>query len=316
MQQLRRTLIAWLGAALAVGVVTLPSSAVVQADSTWMPGPNAAGDNTYAGFVDAPSANATVPTGSFVVNGWFVDKTAQGWAGADDVQVFQGTMDGGGKMLAKATIGQNRPDVAAALGSPLWAGSGFTAVVPPDSLAPGAQTLSVYAHTPDKGWWYTQVPVNVSTPAAAAPAPGPAASSPPAGAAPGSVPQNQALVVAFEQPTDGEILYTRNTFEISGYALDRNATPSQGVSGSGVNRVQVYIGNDRTNGGIYLGDADLGYTSGVADAMYGQPFGYSGWRLTFMPTQFHANSYTLYAYARSAVTGMEDQAQRLITIHE
>jgi hypothetical protein len=119
-------------------------------------------DNTYDGYIDAPQMNATVPTGAFTVAGWFVDKTAQGWAGADDVQIWQGTMDGGGKMLAKAVFAQSRPDVAAATSNPYWAASGFGAVVPAGSLSTGNQTLSVYAHTPGKGWWFKQVNVSVS----------------------------------------------------------------------------------------------------------------------------------------------------------
>src|SRR5437016_7680811 len=87
---------------------------VLAQSSGWQPGPGAVLDNTYDGFIDVPSAGATVPgSGSFSVAGWFVDTTAQGWAGADDIQVWLGTMDGGGQMLAKALLGQNRPDVAA-----------------------------------------------------------------------------------------------------------------------------------------------------------------------------------------------------------
>src|SRR5438094_3879828 len=67
----------------------------------WQPGPGAILDNTYTGFIDLPTNGATVPgTGSFTVAGWFVDQTAQGWAGADDVQVWLGTLDCGGRMLA------------------------------------------------------------------------------------------------------------------------------------------------------------------------------------------------------------------------
>src|SRR3984893_12676684 len=146
-QKLRRSSIAWLGAALLVGALILPGPAAADdAFTSWTGGPGAAGHNTYTGFVDLPPANATVPTGSFVVSGWFVDQTAQGWAGADDVQVFQGTMDGGGKQLAKAIFGQSRPDVAAALGTPYWAASGFSATIASSALAAGGQTLSVYAH--------------------------------------------------------------------------------------------------------------------------------------------------------------------------
>src|SRR4029077_7492007 len=87
------------------------------------------------------------------------------------------TMDGGGKMLAKAVFAQNRPDVASATGNPFWAASGFGADIPASSLATGNQTLSVYAHTPGKGWWFKQVNVNVSASAATNPAP--AAAAPP-----------------------------------------------------------------------------------------------------------------------------------------
>jgi hypothetical protein len=309
MQRLRRTLTAWLGLALVAAAICIPSSAAAGSDSTWTAGPAAAGDNTYDGFIDAPAANANVPTGNFVVSGWFVDKSAQGWAGADDIQVFQGTMDGGGKMLAKAVISQNRPDVAAALGTPFWSASGFTALVPASSLSPGAQTLSVYAHTPDKGWWYKQVPVNVTSAASTTIAP--AASAPAPSVASGALPH-----VGFEKPVIGEIVTVKNDYEIIGYAVDTNAAPNQGVLGSGINQVAVYIGNDRTNGGIFLGNADLGFSDGVALSQFGPQFASAGWRLTFKPTQFHANTYNLFAYARSALTGKEDSAQRFFAIHE
>src|SRR5690242_11283184 len=120
--------VAPLVAALAL-LLSLAPAASAQA-AGWQPGPGGVGDNTYTGFIDAPTGGATVPGGgAFFVAGWFVDTTAQGWAGADDVQVWLGTMDGGGHMLAKAQFAQPRPDVASALGNPFYAASGFTAVV-------------------------------------------------------------------------------------------------------------------------------------------------------------------------------------------
>jgi hypothetical protein len=96
MRRLRHTLLAWLSVAALTGALSAPAIVAADTFSTWTPGPGAADDDTYAGFIDVPPANATVPTGNFEVDGWFVDTTAQGWAGADDVQVFQGTMVGGG----------------------------------------------------------------------------------------------------------------------------------------------------------------------------------------------------------------------------
>jgi hypothetical protein len=310
-QRLRGGFVGWLGAVLLVGAIVAPVPAAADAGSPWTAGPGAALDDTYTGYIDVPSANATVPTGSFTVAGWFVDKTAQGWAGADDVQVWQGTMDGGGKLLAKALFAQSRPDVAAATGNPFWAASGYAAVVPPSALAAGPHTLLVYVHTPGKGWWYKQVSVNVSAGAVTTTAPAPS------GGAPVPVVSGAALpIVAIEKPKDGEIVLTKNDYEIIGYALDRNAAPNQGVTGSGINRVQVYIGNDRDNGGLFLGEAELGFSDSTPIAQYGGQFASSGWRLVFHPTQFHANTYLIFAYARSAVSGKEDVTQRFFAIHE
>jgi hypothetical protein len=295
----------WLGVGLLMAALLAPAPAAAQAP-TWLPGPGAILDPTYDGFIDLPANAATVPNGGFTVAGWFVDKTAQGWAGADDVQVWQGTMDGG-KMLAKASFAQNRPDVGAAEGNPFYSASGFSTSIPAGSLGTGNQTLSVYVHTAGKGWWYKQVTANVSgsAPAAASPsAPAPAAAT--AGSA--------LPILGFVKPTDGEKVLTKDDYEIIGFALDRAAQPNQGVAGSGINRVQVYVGA-REDNGVFLGEADLGFSDATA-ASYGQQFASAGWRIHFKPTQFHANTYLLYAYARSAVTGKEESTQRFFAIRE
>jgi hypothetical protein len=77
----------------------------------------------------------------------------------------------------------------------------------------------------------------------------------------------------------------------------------------------VYIGGDRDNG-VYLGDATLGYSDSVPAGMFGAQFANAGWRLTFTPTKFHVNTYLLYAYARSAVSGNEDVATRYFAIRD
>jgi hypothetical protein len=305
-RQRRRVVIAWLGLAVLMGALLAPMPAAADATSTWTGGPSAVLDNTYDGYIDKPSANATVSNGNFLVGGWFVDKTAEGWAGADGMQVFLGSMDGGGKKLADGLVAQSRPDVAAATGNQFWATSGFSAAIPSGSLSSGAQVVSVYMHTPAKGWWYKQVSVNVSSSSAAS-APAPAPSAPSSGAA--------LPIVGIDKPKDGEQLPTRSDYEIIGYALDKNAPPNAGVAGSGINRVQLYMDAERDNGGTYLGDATLGYSSDTG-ATFGPQFASSGWRLTFKPTEFHANSRLIYAYARSAVSGKEDLAVRYFSIHE
>jgi len=308
MQHLRRTFLAWLGVAGLVGASLAPVPAAAQS-AGWQQGPGAILDNTYIGFVDQPSANASVPMGGFTVSGWFVDQQAQGWAGADQVQVFQGTMDGGGKLLATGLVAQNRPDVAGATGNPFWAASGFSAAIPVDAMSIGTQTLSVYVHTAGKGWWFKQVQLNVTSQAAP-----PSVAAP----APAAAPSGAALpIIAIEKPKDGEQLNTHSgDYQIIGYALDKNAPSTVGVAGSGIDRVEVYIDAERDNGGTLLGDADLGFSDSAPASQYGDQFASAGWRLTFKPTNFHANTHLLYAYAHSAYSGKEDLAVRYFSIHE
>src|SRR5712691_4536052 len=310
MRKFRRTLIAWCGLVGLLGALIGPAAVFADPVTAWTAGPEAILDPTYDGYIDIPKLNSTVPTGSFTVAGWFVDKTAEGWAGADDVQIWQGTMDGGGKMLAKAVFAQSRPDVAAATGNPFWAASGFGGVVPAGSLAVGGQALSVYAHTPGKGWWYKQVQVTVSAGAAASPAPAPGVAAPAPTVSGGALP-----IVGIEKPKDGENVLTKDAYEIVGFALDKNASTNQGVAGSGINRVQLYLGAERENNGTFLGEADLGFSDSVA-ATYGGQFTSAGWRLVFKPTSFKANTYLMFAYARSVVTGKEEVATRFFAIRE
>jgi hypothetical protein len=217
------------------------------------------------------------------------------------VQIWLGTMDGGGTMLAKANFAQSRPDVAAAEANPFWDASGFGAVVPAGALSAGPQTLSVYVHTPGKGWWFKQVQVNVSGTAAAPAAPAAA----PAAAAP-TVSGGAPPVVVIEEPTPGENIGTKNTFQLIGYAVDRNASANQGSQGTGIDRVSVYVDAERDNGGTFAGDADLAFSDQMAQAKYGAQFANAGWRLTFKPTSLHKGAHTFFVYAHSMVTGKED----------
>jgi hypothetical protein len=282
-----------------LGAVLAPALASADPLTAWTAGPDAILDDTYDGFIDAPAMNATVPTGNFSVTGWFVDRDAQGWAGADSIQVWLGTMDGGGKQVAEALIGQPRPDVAAAENNPYWVTSGFSAVVPSGALPTGAQTLSVYAHTPGKGWWYKQVNLNVSGTTSAV-----VSSGPPATATSGAAP-----VLVIEVPNQGTTFSTKlPTFSMMGYALDPAAAPNQGSQGSGIDQVLVYAEKPREQNGIFLGNAALGFEDAGAAATYGSQFVNSGWRFDVAPTSFHAGVHNVYVYAHSVVSNKENTA--------
>jgi len=252
--------------ASAVAAVVVLVAPVAAQSSDWQAGAGAVGDPTYTGFIDAPRSGATVPgSGSFLVNGWFVDKTAQGWAGADDVQVWLGTMDGGGRMLAKAQFAQNRPDVASALGNPYWAASGFSATV--GGLPAGSQTLNVYAHTPAKGWWFKGVTVNGggsggSTAAAPAPSGGSSTGAP---------------VLTITAPAAESNVSTKNgDYTITG-TVDNP---------SNVDRIEVWINGERN--AQYA--TELGTTTPLSDG---------SWSLTFRPTKFPSTHSNIYVYAHN-----------------
>jgi hypothetical protein len=93
--------------------------------------PGATGDNTtYAGVIDAPLNDARlIRTGSLQLAGWFLDRTATGWAGADDIEISVGTMGNGGSLVTHALFAEERPDVASAFDRPDWRRSGWSAAV-------------------------------------------------------------------------------------------------------------------------------------------------------------------------------------------
>jgi hypothetical protein len=268
--------VALFGAVSALLLASVPSVSA-QSAGDWSPGPGAILDNTYAGFIDVPPAGSTVPgSGSFTVAGWFVDKAAQGWAGADDVQVWLGTMDGGGKMLAKALFAQSRPDVGTALGNPYWSASGFGASIDGSSVPAGPQTLNVYAHTPGKGWWFKGVNVigggSGTGTAAAAP------SAPAAGGAP---------QVTILNPTENQNVSTKSDYTITGSVSDPG----------NIDRIEVWINGERDASSARL----LGTTTPSSDG---------SWSVTFSPTRFASTHSNLYVYAHNRVTNLETLANR------
>jgi hypothetical protein len=213
--------------------VTTPTAASTPSFGSWTGGGDASGANTYVGRIEAPANRRSVNQGSnLLVSGWAADTTAQGWAGFDMMSVYSGTRESGTK-LADGAVGLTRTDISDAFG-PNFAKSGFSAVVPASALAnlsTGATNLNVYLHTPNKGWWYKSVAINLTA------APTLAFPTDP--------------IVTFTRPIDGEIITERqvnNKYTVSGFALDRNPpapgqNPGGGASGChcGIASVLMYI---------------------------------------------------------------------------
>jgi hypothetical protein len=261
---------------LAAVALALPTAPDAAAQTTgWQPGPDATPDSVNQGFIDSPGSGAIVLTsGPFLVRGWFVDPTAQGWAGTDNVQIWLGPMDGGGQLLSQAQVGQSRPDVAAALNNPAWTKSGFSASVPGAAVPGGPQTLYVYAHTPGKGWWYQTVNVNGGGSGANVAAPSAA------GAAPGGPPQLQVV-----SPTEGE--------DIS--QLTREFTVTGQVNDAANTTIDVWFDGERTGSG----GTDLGTATPLSDG---------SWSLVINPTHFPTGHHNLYVYANDSATGLQSEA--------
>jgi len=261
--------------ALVILTVT-PLAAAAQSSPSWTAAPGAAADaSDYLGFIDTPTNGATVSSGGAVqINGWFVDATAQGWSGADQVQVFEGLMGDGGTMLAQGSVGESRPDVGAALGNPFDTDSGFSVSVPASALQMGGQTLGVYLHTPDKGWFYQSLNINLS----------PSGASPSTSAVAGGAPQ-----VSVSNPSEGENVLTRSNYTINGAAAEPGSGPSD------IDRIDVYIDGERATGTL------LGETTPASDG---------SWSVTFTPTHFASTHSNIYVYAHSRSTGQETEIVR------
>jgi hypothetical protein len=239
------------------------------AQTAWQPGPSAAGDDTYQGSVDVPADGAVLPLNQLATfSGWFVDTTAQGWSGADDVQVFIGTMDSG-KSLGHGVTGLPRSDVASLLNNPFWSASGWSAQIDPAALGSGQNPVSVYLHTPGKGWWFTQLSVSVANTT------GGIAGPPTGGPGP---------VVTVSAPVEDERISDRlGDYRITGTARDPVA------GGRAIDRVQVWLnGEQNTPGAIFLGDADI-----ATDGSF---------ELHFSPSNQTAIASNLYVYAHSDVS--------------
>jgi len=259
------------------------AQAISLTTTSWLPGPSSTGLSTLSGTVDQPKS-ATLGQ----LNGWVVDTTANGWSGVDTVQVWNGLMDSGGQLISNAVIQLNRPDVAATLGNPYYASSGFTANVPPSTLA-SSGIMYVYAHTPDKGWYYAEV---LSSGAAAGFMAGPR--------------------LDVETPNALATVHSNAAYTLRGTAYDPLADPNQST---GVDRVQVYLDGDRKTG-TYIGDAALGLYDQFSERA-GQPN--AGFQLTFQPnswmpsiTDNQISKLTIYAH--SSVSGSESSVQRSIVI--
>ena len=216
-----------------------------------------------------------MPAGApFHVSGWIVDMAAEGWAGIDGIAVLQRVdapqLGRGGSQPAGCSDSDRQS---------VWAASGFDAVVA--GLAPGAATLTVVAHTPAKGSWSKQVPVNVA-------GQGAVTTSPTGGSG---------LVLRLITPA-GEDVIANNNGTIRGVAYDTRTRAELGV---GVDRVEVFLDGARGT----ASSQNLGTATQLGNE----------WSLAWEPTKYDkVPHHVLWIYARSNVTGEERLLNQEINI--
>lgn len=82
-----------------------------------------------------------------MLSGWAVDNAAANVAGGVILSVDE-------MMTFPADYGIDRPDITAALKSPVFQKSGFTVTIPPNALAVGKHTLTIKIVTTDRKSYY------------------------------------------------------------------------------------------------------------------------------------------------------------------
>lgn len=251
--------------------------------------------------IDQPVEAARV-SGAVTVSGWAADLTASGGSGIDEIRL---TLDGpvnAGQNLGSAAIGVAREDVAAAMGNPNLAGSGYLFTWDTTSTAPGTHALFVNAHSPLGVWSYASVNVVVEAggppppppppssggppppPATGGPPPPPSTGGPPPPPPPPSTggpppppaaPAGECATLSLFVDTPRPDSNITSGTPIQGWAVNRAST-----SGAGVQSVQVLL-DGPPGQGAPIGNATLNVPRPDVATNLGNPaFANAGWRLT------------------------------------
>jgi hypothetical protein len=235
--------------------------------------------------LDAPSAGLVGQP--FVMSGWAVDRAAASGTGVDKVHVYAYPANASGAptgakpvFLGAASYGGSRGDVGVILGGQ-FTNSAYALNI--TGLPAGYYHLVAYAHSTVSGAWHNVVRV-IQVPTAA---------------------------VVMDAPGKGSTV--QRPFPVTGWAIDRAA-----ASGAGVNAVHVYAYPANASGTptgakpVFLGAASYGAPRPDVAAAYGVQFTSSGYAVNI--TDLDGGFYHLVVYARSTVTGMWNNVQRVIQV--
>jgi hypothetical protein len=294
-----------------------------------------------------PSPGSRVEPGGFVLQGKAMDSLATQGPGIDHVQFFLDDRNRGGMNIGTA--------VPSMTGGPFGANSFQTTLSLPNSI--GEHELFAYAHSSVTGdESIIEVPIvlgedpsklsdaisttamescsapvatggatTVTAPAATAPAPAAPAinqsAAPTQAASPEASPAvtSSASSVVFDvaNPAPGD------TIHVGGMTIEGVAFDHQAKVGTGVDQVQIFLGN-RDDAGVFLADATPGAEPTVVDngddsiTLVGGDTSMSGasnlWHAVVNVPTNETGNHTLYFYAHSAITGAESVLTVPVTI--
>jgi hypothetical protein len=225
------------------------------------------------GAVDVPPADSAA---GLSLSGWVLDPLATGSTGIDSVNVYLGASADNAQLLGQATLGQSRLDVAGRFGNTDWSSPGFVIDLPPGSLPAGLTTLTLAAHSPDRGTWVTTAQVV----------------TPDLGSAAAPPPVAEASEAQKEPPRPVEVLGPRLQVDAprAGASIGRTALVQGVAFDPGVDQVEVFLEPDRDRGGRLIGSASLRQSTPARFSV----------SINVPPGQ-----HTLYVHARSTVTNRE-----------
>jgi phosphatidylserine/phosphatidylglycerophosphate/cardiolipin synthase-like enzyme len=217
-------------------------------------------------WIDVPANGATVRQ-PFAVAGWAIDQAATTDNGMDGVHVWAYPDTGAPPIfLGAAPVNAPRPDVAAVFG-PLHGTSGYGMIA--RGLAPGTYLITVFGHST----LVPGFPIAQQT----------------------RVQVLESAHVVLDAPSHGATVGQR--FMVGGWAADFGAS-----SGGGIDVVHVYAYPlDRAGAPIMLGAVQVNLPRPDVAAVFGPPFGQSGFNL--LAPVLPAGAYRVVAFGRSLVTG-------------
>jgi hypothetical protein len=243
--------------------------------------------------LDNPVPGAQIPPGPYMIQGMAQDiRAGQGGNGISRVQLFLGSRESGGPFLGQATF--SNPS------SPI-----FTVNAGMPSTGLGPTVLTAIATSSVDGKDYTiDVPFTLAFPALPGNTGGQVMGLPPLCQS-GQTPSGNATATptsgggggGSSSTSSGPLLNViappaRASILAGPYSVSGTASDPAASSGSGVDRVQIFL-DSRESGGQWLGDATLGSP------------GTNGWQANVSLPTNNTGVHAIFVYARSSVTGKE-----------